>query len=339
MAELRDQARAGHLAGAALDVKRSAVVALGGNALAPEGGGGTFEEQLTNAVAMARVVAQLIDAGYGVVLTHGNGPQVGNLALQQEEGSRLVPPQPLFVLGAMTQGQIGHLLGLALRNVGIGGEIQVAALITHVLVDPSDPAFLQPTKPIGPFFERQRATELAAARGWQVIQDAGRGHRRVVPSPEPIAILEAEAIRALVEAGCVTIAVGGGGIPVVRRGEQFVGVDAVIDKDLAAERLASTLHADTLILITHVDHVALDYGTPQQHAVDEMSLQEAETYLKVGQFPPGSMGPKVTAAIRFLRHGGKSAMITSAAYVMQTLEGKHGTRIVSPPRSYQAAAR
>ncbi len=339
MAELRNQTGAGHLAGAALDVKRSAVVALGGNALAPEGGAGTFEEQLANAVAMARVIAQLIGAGYGVVLTHGNGPQVGNLALQQEEGSRIVPPQPLFVLGAMTQGQIGHLLGLALRNVGIGGEIRVAALITHVLVDPSDPAFLQPTKPIGPFFERHRAIELAAARGWQVIQDAGRGHRRVVPSPEPIAILEADAIQAMVEAGFITIAVGGGGIPVVRRGEQLVGVDAVIDKDLAAERLASTLHADALILITHVDQVALDYGTPQQHAVDEMNLQEAENYLKVGQFPPGSMGPKVTAAIRFLRHGGKSAVITSPAYVMQTLEGKHGTRIVSRPRSYQAAAR
>lgn len=337
MAQPRDQARTGHLAGVSLDVKRTAVVALGGNALAPEGGAGTFEEQLANAVAMARVVAQLIEAGCGVVLTHGNGPQVGNLALQQEEGSRLVPPQPLFVLGAMTQGQIGHLLGLALRNVGMGRELPVAALITHVLVDPSDPAFVQPTKPIGPFFERQRATELAAARGWQVIQDAGRGHRRVVPSPEPIGIVEAEAIRAMVEAGFVTIAVGGGGIPVVRRGDHLVGVDAVIDKDLAAERLASTLHADTLILITHVDQVALDYGTPQQHAVDEMSLEEAEDHLEAGQFPAGSMGPKVTAAIRFLRHGGTSAVITSPAYVMQTLAGKHGTRIVSTPRSYQTA--
>ena len=313
---------------------RSVVVALGGNAITREGEAGTYEEQEANARRMARAVARMLEGGHRVVVTHGNGPQVGSLAIQQEEGASLVPPQPLFALGAMTQGQIGHLLVLALSAMT---DARVASVVTHVVVDPRDPAFGEPTKPIGPFFDHATARRLARGRGWEVREDSGRGYRRVVPSPEPNEILEAGVIRTLLRQGAVVIASGGGGIPVVRRGRRLVGVDAVIDKDLSAERLGTGIGADELLMLTGVDRVSLGFGTPGERPIREMTADEAESYLADGQFPAGSMGPKIAAAVRFVREGGESATITSPRRAGAALAGNHGTRIVlaseAPPRA------
>ncbi|MGH8973998.1 MAG: carbamate kinase [Acidimicrobiia bacterium] len=314
---------------------RIVVLALGGNALCPVGQAGTYEEQEHNAALMARSVCSLMWTGWEVVVVHGNGPQVGNLAIQQEEGADLVPAQPLFVLGGMTQGQIGSLLALALRKVAGPRGPDVAAIVTHALVDPADSAFSHPTKPIGPFMTAEEAKEHADARGWTVMEDAGRGWRRVVPSPEPLGLLEAPAIRALLAEGFVVVAAGGGGIPLVPTSEGYRGVEAVIDKDYAAAALATSLGASALVLVTSVESVLLDYGTPRQRPAEEMTLEDAERHLAGGQFPEGSMGPKVRSATRFLRAGGEVAVITTPALVyaslegrVSELEGKQGTRIV-----------
>lgn len=304
------------------------VIAVGGNAVLTEGQQGTYEQQLAHMASLAKVLADLVGDGHRVVLTHGNGPQVGNLAIQQEEGARLLPAQPLFVLGAMTQGQMGHLMTAALSGIRAMREQPVAAIVTHTLVDLSDPAFHRPTKPIGPFYPRHEAERLARERHWHVAEDAGRGWRRVVPSPEPQGLLEADAIRTLVEAGFMVVASGGGGIPVAWEGPGIRGVNAVIDKDLSAQRLASAVGADTLVLLTGVDHVCLGFGTPQQRAVDSMTVDEASKHLADGEFPPGSMGPKVTAAIRFVRTGGARAVITSPSRMREALAGRVGTRVV-----------
>jgi carbamate kinase len=304
------------------------VIAVGGNAVLTEGERGTYEQQLANMAVLATVVAELARDGHRVVLTHGNGPQVGNLAIQHEEAADLVPPQPLFVLGAMTQGQLGHLLTAALCGGRAVGRRPVATVVTHALVDPADPAFQHPTKPIGPFYLRQEAERLARERHWHMVEDAGRGWRRVVPSPEPRGFLEADAIRTLVEAGFVVVAAGGGGIPVAREGTGIRGVDAVIDKDLSAQLLASALGADILVLLTGVDRVWLGLGTAHQRPVATMTVDEAEKHLADGEFPPGSMGPKVTAAIRFVRSGGQRAVITSPTRVLEGLAGTAGTSVV-----------
>jgi carbamate kinase len=317
-------------------MKQTVVLALGGNALTRAGQAGTHDDQQANALGMARAVCGLLDDGCGVVIVHGNGPQVGALALQQEEGADLVPPQPLFSLGAMTQGQLGSLLGLTLRNACAGRATRVASLVTHVLVDPADAAFAHPTKPIGPFFPSRQAQALAARRGWTVGEDAGRGYRRLVASPEPQAILEADAIRSLADAGFVVVAAGGGGIPVRSDHGRLTGVEAVVDKDLAAQRLASATGADSLVLVTDVDHVALDFGGTAQRIVQTMTADEAEGHLRDGQFPPGSMGPKITAAVRFLRAGGRVAVVTSAPHVLAALQGRHGTRIVASRAAAEA---
>jgi carbamate kinase len=304
------------------------VIAVGGNAVLAEGEQGTYEQQLANLASLATVLSDLVRDGQRVVLTHGNGPQVGNLAIQQEEGASLVPPQPLFVLGAMTQGQVGHLITAAAGGDRAGRQRPVATIVTHALVDLADPAFQHPTKPIGPFYPRHEAERLARERHWDVTEDAGRGWRRVVPSPEPQGFLEADAIRALVDAGFMVVASGGGGIPVAREGAGVRGVDAVIDKDLSAQRLASAVGADILVLLTGVDHVWLGFGTPRQRAVDSMTVDEASKHLTNGEFPPGSMGPKVTAAIRFVRSGGERAIITSLSRLRQALAGRDGTSII-----------
>jgi carbamate kinase len=317
-------------------VAKTAVVALGGNALTREGQAGTHAELEANATAMARSVASLLRTGWRVVLVHGNGPQVGNLAIQQEEGAALVPAQPLFSLGAMTEGQLGSLICLALRRVCDAASMRGAvSVVTHVAVSPDDPAFGDPTKPIGPFLSAEAAGSLGSERGWVVKEDAGRGYRRVVPSPQPVAILETDAIRALLEKGQVVVAAGGGGVPVVRYPSGYGGVDAVIDKDYAAQQLATALGAEALVLVTGVETVLLQYGTPQQRAVHEMEVGDAERYLESGEFPEGSMGPKVRAAIRFLRQGGEQAVITTPELVyaslegtVSVLEGVSGTRIV-----------
>src|SRR5262245_28703221 len=255
------------------------VIAIGGNAVLTEGEQGTYEQQLANLASLATGLSDLLRDGHRVVLTHGNGPQVGNLAIQQEEGASLVPPQPLFALGAMTQGQVGHLITVALGGDRAARRRPVATIVTHALVDLSDPALHRPTKPIGPFYPRHEAERLARERHWQVTEDAGRGWRRVVPSPEPQGLLEADAIRTLVEAGFVVVASGGGGIPVAREGAGIRGVEAVIDKDLSAQRLASAVGADALVMLTGVDQVCVGFGTPRQRAIDSMTVDEAERHL------------------------------------------------------------
>jgi carbamate kinase len=262
---------------------------------------------------------------------HGNGPQVGNLAVQQQHGSRAVPELPLFVLDAMTEGQLGSLLVLALRQAG-GGSPGVVSVVTHVVVDRGDPAFTHPAKPIGPFLTERDARRQAAAHGWAVGEDAGRGYRRLVASPLPLEIVELDEVRTLVEHGVTVVAAGGGGVPVVRDGPGYQGVDAVIDKDLAAQRLASELGAEALVLITDVPHVMCDYGTARARPLGEMSIDQAQAYADDQQFPEGSMGPKVRAAIQFIRGGGRLAVITNTELAAGSLRPGPGpgagTRIV-----------
>jgi carbamate kinase len=309
---------------------KTAVVALGGNALTRLGQSGTAEEMADNAAAMAACVDDVIEAGWRVVIVHGNGPQVGNLALQQE-ATAVVPAQPLALLNAMTQGELGSLIARAVN--ALRGPGAAVALVTHVTVGPADPAFAAPSKPIGPFYGADEAHRLAAARGWVVHQDSGRGFRRVVPSPEPTGIVEINAIRALVDAGCLVVACGGGGIPVDASGGQVAAIDAVIDKDRAASLVARLLGAQALVLVTAVDHVMINYGTPRQAELGPVTVAEAEGHLRDGQFPPGSMGPKVEAALAFLAGGGEWAAITSPRLVAATLSGERqaGTRIERSP--------
>lgn len=306
-----------------------AVVALGGNALTREGQLGTQDEQYKNAVLMARSVRSLIRMGWRIIIVHGNAPQVGNLAIQHEEGAGLVPAQPLFALGAMTQGALGSLICLALHEV-CGAEIPgVVSVITHVVVDPDDPAFANPTKPIGPFFNESEMHDLVAARDWVMAPDSGRGYRRVVASPQPQATLEADSIATLIDSGRIVVAAGGGGIPVVRDGDTYRGVDAVIDKDFAAERIADAANAEALAMVTGVSTVRLNFGRATERPVEELTVSEARRHLTEGQFPPGSMGPKMTAAIKFVEgqtagNGDRVAAITTPDLVYGTLDGSHG---------------
>ena len=291
------------------------VIALGGNALIGKGEKGTFSEQMRNVRRTAGEIAKIIRLGYHVVITHGNGPQVGNLLIQQEAGKRQVPSQPMHACGAMSQGQIGYMLQQAL---GKETGKPVATLITQVLVDESDPAFQHPTKPVGPFYSRKR-------KG--MVFDSGRGWRKVVPSPDPKEIMESGAIRALLKAGIIVIATGGGGIPVIMKNGRISGVDAVIDKDLAAERLAEVAKADILLILTPVPCAYLNFGKPSQKPIRKLNLPLARNYLRQGQFAEGSMGPKVLAAVRFVERGGRRAIITSPELARKALAGKAGTVI------------
>lgn len=306
------------------------IFAVGGNALAPAGGLDA-EGQRERARGVADQVVAIAQQGRRVVVVHGNGPQVGALAIAQEAVARELPPQPLFALGAMTQGQLGCLLADAIGEAqrAQGAEMRVAALMTRVVVDEADPAFAAPTKPIGPFFPEGRARRLSESRGWTVAEDAGRGWRRVVPSPVPIEVVEWPEVHTLLDAGDVVIAGGGGGVPVSRRGEALVGVEAVIDKDFTAALIGSLLRADDLLLLTGVERVMLGFGTPAERAVDTLTVAEARAHMAEGEFPPGSMGPKIAAAIRFVEDGGSRAIITSLERGAEALAGHAGTRVVA----------
>ena len=305
------------------------VIAVGGNAVLTEGERGTHEQQLANMAGLATVLSDLVRDGHRVVLTHGNGPQVGNLAIQQEEGAGLVPPQPLFVLGAMTQGQVGHLITAALCGGRDAGKRPVATIVTHTLVDRSDPAFHRPTKPIGPFYPRQEAERLARERHWHVVEDAGRGWRRVVPSPRPLEVLELEAVRTLLKSGQLVVAVGGGGIPVVRRDRAIDGIDAVIDKDHASALLAVGLGAERLVLLTQVPGVYRDFGGDGGRGEPIAELSPERDAALAEELPAGSMRPKVEAAFAFVAQTGGEALITSAEAVRN---GEAGTRVrLEPP--------
>lgn len=308
-----------------------AVVALGGNALTRADQAGTAEQIESNAIQMAAGIADLYRAGWRVIIVHGNGPQVGNLSIQQEGQVDLVPPQPLHVLNAMSEGQLGSVLVRAIDSIlGAGTAV---AVISHMTVDREDPAFQTPTKPIGPFFSEAQALALSEQRGWTMREDSARGYRRVVASPRPIEMLESSAVETLLAAGKVVLAAGGGGVAVSHEGGYYQGVDAVIDKDSAAARLARSVKASAMIIVTGVAAVSIDFGTPRARSVHELPLAIAEKYLAEGQFPPGSMGPKMQAAIEFVRDSGGTAVITSAEHMLSALDpaATVGTRIISEP--------
>jgi carbamate kinase len=292
------------------------VIALGGNAL----GRGTVVEQLSALSQTCAAIAPLVREGE-VVITHGNGPQVGNELLRQERAADEVPPLPLYLAVAQTQAEIGALIE---TELAAASSRQVACLITHVHVDPDDPAFASPSKPIGPFYGADQAEALDRERGWQLVEDAGRGFRRVVPSPEPLEIVELEAIRALIASGAVVVACGGGGIPVVSRNGQLKGVDAVIDKDRASALLAAQLAAERLVILTEVPAVYRRFRKSDQEEIRALSAADASALLP--ELAEGSMRPKVEAAVAFTRAGGET-LITSFDALGEALEGRAGTRI------------
>ncbi|SHN87006.1 carbamate kinase [Desulfitobacterium chlororespirans] len=310
--------------------KKIAVVAFGGNALLPETQEGTFEEQQANADAAAESIIGISRNGYDVILVHGNGPQVGQVLVQNEESSEKVPMQPLDACVAATQGTIGYILTTALRRTAKRLHINVdtVTVLTNVAVSPADPAFENPTKPIGSFMSAERAQEMEKSKGWKIIEDAGRGYRRVVPSPKPQKIMESKAIRELAQAGNIVIACGGGGIPVARVNDEFVGLEAVIDKDLASSLLAEEIGADLYIVLTGVSQVAINFGKPNMRLLDRITVSEAEKYMAEGHFPPGSMGPKIAAALKFIKSSGKEVLITSAEKLDEALKGQRGTYII-----------
>lgn len=312
--------------------KKLAVVAFGGNALLRPEDRGTQLEQIARAKQAARWLAEIVRHNYRLIVVHGNGPQVGNILIQAEEASTKIPPQSLDVAVAQTEGSIGFMLQQALRNrleaIGIPGD--VSTVLTEVEVDANDLAFKRPTKPIGPFFTRYRAEALERDLGWTMREDSGRGWRHVVPSPRPLRILNVTTIEHMLEEAAVVIAAGGGGIPVVRgRDGQWRGIEAVIDKDFASARLAVDLKADLFIVLTNVAKVSIDFGKPSQKAIDRMTVAEAEKHLADGQFPAGSMGPKVEASVQFVRASGREVLITDVEHLREALEGTDGTYVVA----------
>jgi carbamate kinase len=312
--------------------QRIALIAFGGNALLPENQRGLQEEQIRNAQHAARLMVHMVRKGYELIIVHGNGPQVGNLLIQMEEAVTKIPPFSLDVCDAMTEGSMGFMLEKAvineLRTRSIDKE--VATLVTQVVVDRDDPAFLNPTKPVGPFYTKYRAQALAKEKKWTVVEDAGRGYRKVVASPKPIDVVPKWIIRDLVCAGRIVIAAGGGGIPVIINGRGlFKGVEAVIDKDYVASLIAREVRVDLFIILTGIERVFLDFGTPEQRPIENMTVGQAQEYLEQGQFPRGSMGPKIEAAVDYIKAGGKEVLITSASHLKAALLNRSGTRITA----------
>ena len=311
--------------------RKIGVGAGGGNAVRRPEDRGTQEEQIARAKQAARWLAEIVRHGFKLIVVHGNGPQVGNILVQAEEASTKIPPQSLDVCVAQTEGSMGFLLQQAIRNrldsIGLAGD--VATILTEVEVDPVDPAFKRPTKPIGPYFTRYRAEALERDLGWTMREEAGRGWRHVVPSPRPLRILNIETISYMLEGAAVVIAAGGGGIPVVRgRDGQWRGVEAVIDKDFSSSLLASELRAEMYVVLTGVAKVAIDFEKPTQRSIDRLTVAEAQRYLAEGQFPAGSMGPKIEAAIQFVTRGGGQVLITDVEHLRDALAGREGTVIL-----------
>ncbi|NJE85309.1 carbamate kinase [Thermococcus sp. CX2] len=309
------------------------VIALGGNAILQRGQKGTYEEQMTNVMKTAKQIVDIIlDGDYEVVITHGNGPQVGALLLHMDAGQSVhgIPAQPMDVAGAMTQGQIGYMIQQAIRNElkRRGVERPVATIVTQTLVDKNDPDFQNPSKPVGPFYDEETAKKLAKEKGWVVVEDAGRGWRRVVPSPDPIGHVEAPVIQDLVEKGFIVIASGGGGVPVIEKDGMLKGVEAVIDKDLAGEKLAEEVNADIFMILTDVNGAAINYGKPDERWLEKVTVEELKRYYDEGHFKKGSMGPKVLAAIRFVEWGGERAVIAALDKAVEALEGNTGTQVI-----------
>ena len=300
------------------------VIALGGNAL-----GNTPYEQLALVTETAKPIVDLIEQDNEVIIAHGNGPQVGMINLGMAtaaEAGAIKSDMPFPECGAMSQGYIGYHLQNAIGNelAARGMHKDVATVVTQVLVDENDPAFRNPTKPVGAFYDKETADRIAKEKGYTMIEDAGRGYRQVVPSPKPIDVIEKNTVNALIQGGCVVITVGGGGIPVVRRDGKLYGTPAVIDKDFASAKLAELVHADALVILTAVDRVCINWGKPNQQSLDEMSVADAEKYCGEGHFAPGSMLPKVKAAISFAKTGG-TAIIASLENAGRAVKGESGT--------------
>jgi len=304
------------------------VIAVGGNALQRPGDNGTAEEQMKRAQETAENISWIFE-DYEVALTHGNGPQVGAILLQNEQAKDIVPPMPLDVCGAESQGMIGYMLEQGFNNAIKSKKINrnIITILTRVEVDESDPAFRNPSKPIGPFYTRFQAQEIIREKGWRMVEDSGRGWRRVVPSPEPMKIIEKDAILALMDAGFIVIAVGGGGIPVIRKNGNLFGVEGVIDKDLGAATLGKDINAKELIILTAVDKVFLNYGKENQQPLDAINVKELQEYYRQGHFKPGSMGPKIQAAMKFISYGGRRVLITSPEALKDAYDEKSGTWI------------
>ena len=312
-------------------MSKKIIVALGGNAIKSPEDRGTIEEQLDAVSRTCDELVKMIKEGHKVVITHGNGPQVGALLIQNEEARAKVPQMPLDVCGAESQAFIGYMVQQTLRNKleKIGISKDVATVITQVKVNPKDPAFEKPTKPIGPFYTERQAEKLRTEKGHIIRRIEEGRYRRVVPSPEPKGIVEIGAIQKLVDAGVVVIASGGGGVPVVEGDDRRLqGVEAVIDKDLASEILAREIKAEVMLFLTNVRGVAVNYGEPAQRFLDRMTSEEARSYLAKGEFPAGTMGPKIRAAIRFLESGGEKAVVSSLGEAFEALNGRAGTTII-----------
>jgi len=310
--------------------RQVAVIAFGGNVLIGPDDHGTMEEQRSNADDAARMLLEVLKRDYEMVLVHGNGPQVGNILIRVEESSTKIPPSTLDICVADTEGSMGYLIELALRNRlrRAGMEKELVTLVTEVEVSADDTAFQNPTKPIGPFYTKFRARMMEEEFGWQMVEDSGRGYRRVVPSPKPVRILQADVARRLLDQGLVVNVAGGGGIPVSFDDEGMMhGEEAVIDKDYSASLMASALEADLFVILTGVARVCVDFGRPTQRALDVITVDKARRLLDEGQFPPGSMGPKIRASIDFLESGGKEVIITSPEMFVPAMDGRSGTRI------------
>ncbi len=306
--------------------KEVLLVALGGNALIRKGQVGSVEEQFRNLKTPIHQIARL-SRNYNIIITHGNGPQVGNLLLQQECCDSL-PPMPLEILVAQTQGQIGYMiestLDTELMEMGVQTEQEIVSLLSYVVVDEKDRAFMEPSKPIGPVYTEERAATLPYP-----TRKTPKGYRRVVASPRPVTIVEKREIKRLIEMGFIVICCGGGGIPVIREGRTFCGVDAVIDKDLASAKLAEEVGVDTFLIATDVEGAAIHYGGPRQEFLRRLTVSEASDLLREGHFPAGSMGPKIEAAVQFIKAGGKRAVITSIEAIEMALKGMAGTDVIA----------
>jgi len=308
-----------------------AVIAFGGNAILKEGERGTQEEQIRHCDEAADLMAQIVQRGYDLIIIHGNGPQVGNILIQMEEAVNKVPPFSLDVCVAVSEGSMGYMLERSLRNQFRKRSLkkEVATLVTQVMVDPRDPAFENPSKPIGPFFTAYRAAVLKKEKRWPMEEDSGRGYRRVVASPLPQRIINLEIVKSLIKDGACVIAAGGGGIPAYYDGHDNIkGVEAVIDKDYTSSLIASELKADLFVVLTNVAFVSIHYGKKNQKHLTRVRLKELKRFYDKGHFPSGSMGPKIKAAIDFIENGGKEVIVTSARELIRAMKGQSGTHIV-----------
>lgn len=311
--------------------KKLAVVAIGGNAVNRPGEEATAENMMNNIRITAEYLANMIEKDYDVIITHGNGPQVGTLLIQQDNSKDTIPPFPIDVNVAMTQGYLGYMIVQEMNNILIKKQMkkEIATVVTQILVDKNDSDFQNPSKPIGPFYSEEEGRKIQEEKGWDFKEDAGRGWRRVVPSPKPLDVLEKNTIAKLVQEDYLVVAAGGGGIPVIQKENgEIEGVEAVIDKDRASALLAAELKADELIILTGVEKVSLNFGKPDQKDLSELTLEEAEDYMNKGHFAKGSMLPKIEACMDFVKMSGKPALITDLEKLADALEGKTGTKII-----------